>query len=142
MPLFGFVNLYQHEISCDRSYTIRLVWKQYIKKELYCSCKWKLRRARFSTVYYFFGSTTYAHCTFSSNLFHGHTYTYRKVASSSLSRLVAHFWVFRLFMKGKFDALAKRVQNWIVDQSTARDFTVTQKHIDQLSDPENKKCSS
>ena len=30
--------------------------------------------------------------------------TYCKVASSSLSRLVAHFWVFRLFMKGKFDA--------------------------------------
>ena len=29
---------------------------------------------------------------------------YRKVASSSLSWLVAHFWVFRLFMKGKFDA--------------------------------------
>ena len=29
---------------------------------------------------------------------------YRKVASSSLSRLVAHFWIFRLFMKGKFDA--------------------------------------
>ena len=32
-------------------------------------------------------------------------------------------------MKGKFDAyvlwpLAQRVQNWIVDQSTARDFTV------------------
>ena len=32
------------------------------------------------------------------------TCNYRKVASSSLSRLVAHFWVFRLFMKGKFDA--------------------------------------
>ena len=29
---------------------------------------------------------------------------YRKVASSRLSRLVAHFHVFRLFMKGKFDA--------------------------------------
>ena len=45
-------------------------------------------------------------------------------------------------MKEKFDALAKRDQNWIVDKSTARDFTVTQKHIDQLSDPESKKCSS
>ena len=42
---------------------------------------------------------------------------YCKVASSSLSRLVAHFWIFRLFMKGKFDAyvlwpFAKRVKNW------------------------------
>ena len=30
--------------------------------------------------------------------------TYRKVASSRLPRLVAHFWIFRLLMKGKFDA--------------------------------------
>ena len=40
--------------------------------------------------------------------------SYRKVASSRLSWLVAHFHIFRLFMKGKFDAyvpLAKRVQN-------------------------------
>ena len=29
---------------------------------------------------------------------------YRKVASSRLSRLVAHFWIFRLLMKEKFDA--------------------------------------
>ena len=29
---------------------------------------------------------------------------YRKVASSRLSRLIAHFWIFRLLMKGKFDA--------------------------------------
>ena len=29
---------------------------------------------------------------------------YRKVASSSLSRLVAHFLIFRRLMKGKFDA--------------------------------------
>ena len=55
--------------------------------------------------------------------------TYRKVVSSRLSRLVAHSRIFRLFMKGKFDAyvlwpLTKRVQNWIVDRSTARDFTV------------------
>ena len=54
---------------------------------------------------------------------------YRKVASSRLSRLVAHLRIFRLLMKGKFDAyvlwpLAKWVQNWIVDRSTARDFTV------------------
>ena len=56
-------------------------------------------------------------------------FKYRKVTSSSLSRLVAHFWIFRLFMKGNFDAyvlwpLAKRVKNWIVDRSTACDFTV------------------
>ena len=29
---------------------------------------------------------------------------YRKVASSGLSRLVAHLRIFRLFIKGKFDA--------------------------------------
>ena len=29
---------------------------------------------------------------------------YRKVARSRLSRLVAHFWIFRLLMRGKFDA--------------------------------------
>ena len=54
---------------------------------------------------------------------------YRKVTSSSVSWLVAHQSIFRMFMKGKFDAyvlwpLAKRVQNWIVDWSTAHDFTV------------------
>ena len=52
-----------------------------------------------------------------------------KVANSSLSRLVASFQVFRRLMKGKFDAyvlwlLTKKFQNWIVDRSTARDFTV------------------
>ena len=55
--------------------------------------------------------------------------TYPKVASSSMSRLVACFQIFRSLMKGKFDAyvlwpLAQKVQNWIVDRSTARDFTV------------------
>ena len=54
---------------------------------------------------------------------------YRKVTSSRLSRSVAHPSIFRLFMKGRFDAyvlrpLAHRVWNWIVDRSTARDFTV------------------
>ena len=54
---------------------------------------------------------------------------YRKVASSSLSRIVAHFQIFRSLMKGKFDAyvlwpLAKKFQNWIVDRSTALNFTV------------------
>ena len=48
-----------------------------------------------------------------------------KVASRSTSRLVANL----RFMKGKFDPyvlwpLAKRIQNWISDQSTTRDFTV------------------
>ena len=55
---------------------------------------------------------------------------YRKVASSSMSRLVAHLMIFRRLMKGKFDTyvvwpLAKKFQNWIVDRSTARDFTVS-----------------
>ena len=54
---------------------------------------------------------------------------YCKGVSSRLSRLVAHLRIFRLFMKGKFNAyvlwpLAKRVQNWIVDRSTAHNFTV------------------
>ena len=54
---------------------------------------------------------------------------YRKVANSSLSRLVARFQIFRSLMKGKFDAyvlwpLAQKFQNWIVDKSSARDFTV------------------
>ena len=54
---------------------------------------------------------------------------YHKVAISSMSLLVAHLMIFRRLMKGKFDAcvvwpLAKKFQNWIVDRSTARDFTV------------------
>ena len=54
---------------------------------------------------------------------------YHKVASSSLSQLEPHFQIFRRLMKGKFDAyvlwpLAKKVQNWIVDRSTARNSTV------------------
>ena len=62
-------------------------------------------------------------CTYST------TVIYRKVANSRLSQLVAHSRIFRLFMKGKFDAyvqwpLAETVQNWIVDRSNARDFTV------------------
>ena len=56
-------------------------------------------------------------------------FIYGKVASSRLSLLVAHLKIFGLFIQGKFDAyvlwpLAKQVQNWIVDQSTAPDFTV------------------
>ena len=33
---------------------------------------------------------------------------YRKVASCRLSWLVAHPWIFRRLMKGKFDVLAKK----------------------------------
>ena len=54
---------------------------------------------------------------------------YRKVVSSRLSLLVALPRIFRRLMKGKCDAyvlqpLAKKFQNLIVDQSTARNFTV------------------
>ena len=53
---------------------------------------------------------------------------YRKVASSRLSRLVAHFHIFRLFLKENFVyvlwRLDKMVQNWIVDRSTTCNFTV------------------
>ena len=46
---------------------------------------------------------------------------------------VAHFWIFRLFINGKFDTyvlwpLAKRVQNWIVGRSTTRNFTILQRY--------------
>ena len=59
---------------------------------------------------------------------------YRKAASSRMSRLVAHFHSFRLFMKGNFDAyvlwpLDEMVQNWTVDQSTTRNFTVNCKWL-------------
>ena len=63
--------------------------------------------------------------------------SYRKVASSSMSWLVAHFQIFRMLMKGKLNAyvlwpLTKTHQNWIVDQSTAHDFTVYSFRILQL----------
>ena len=66
-------------------------------------------------------------------LFISHYFIYSKVANSRLSLLVPHLRIFRLFMKGKFDAyvqwpVAKRVQNWIVDRSTARVFTVLQRN--------------
>ena len=53
----------------------------------------------------------------------------RKVERSRLSWFVAHLRIFKLLMKGKFDAyvlwpLSTRVQNWIVDGSSACDFTV------------------
>ena len=53
----------------------------------------------------------------------------RKVASSRLSRLVAHPRILRLFINGKFDPyvlwlLAKKVKNWVVDRSPAHNFTV------------------
>jgi hypothetical protein len=60
--------------------------------------------------------------------------TYREVGNSSLSLLIAHFQIFRGLIKGKFDAyvlwpLAKKFQNWIIDRSTARDFTVWLKSV-------------
>ena len=44
-------------------------------------------------------------------LFYYHLYIYRKVASSRLSRLVARSVIFRLFMKGNFDAYVQNGQN-------------------------------
>ena len=54
---------------------------------------------------------------------------YRKFASKSMSLLVAHQSIFRMFMKGKFYAyvlwpLAKSFQNWIADWSAACSFQV------------------
>ena len=54
---------------------------------------------------------------------------YRKVSSNRRSWLVANPSIFRLFIRGKFDAyvmwsLAQRVRNWIVGRSTVRDFMV------------------
>ena len=40
------------------------------------------------------------------------TPTYRKVASSRLSQLVAHPRIFRLFMKGKYDAYTRAQNVW------------------------------
>ena len=56
-------------------------------------------------------------------------FIYCKVASSKLCWFVAHLRIFRLLMKGKFDAyvlwpLSTRVQNWTVDGSSACNFTV------------------
>jgi hypothetical protein len=56
-------------------------------------------------------------------------FAYPKVLNSRLSWLVAHPSIFRMFTWVKFDAfvlwpLAKSFQNWIVDRSTARYFTV------------------
>ena len=56
-------------------------------------------------------------------------FIYCKVASSSMSPLVAHLMIFRRLLKWKFDAyvvwpLAKKFQSWIVDRSTALNFTV------------------
>ena len=66
------------------------------------------------------------HKIFTAHCFNRQT-SDRKVASSRLSQLVAHLRIFRLFMKGKFDAyvlwpLAKKYQNWIVDRSTEMRF--------------------
>ena len=72
--------------------------------------------------------------------------TYRKVASWRLSQLVAHSRIFRIFMKGNFDAyvlwpLDKMVKNWIVDRSTTRDFKVVERgtnysgQMDPMSTP-------
>ena len=69
--------------------------------------------------------------SFSDNfsLFKLKSIKYRKVTSRSISWLVAHPKIFWLFMKGKFNAyvlwpLDKMVQNWIIDRSTAWNFTV------------------
>ena len=51
------------------------------------------------------------------------TSTYRKVASSRLSWLVAHSRIFRLFMKGKFDGQKSSTLN-SRPVYTARNFTV------------------
>ena len=55
------------------------------------------------------------------------SFEFLKIPSSRLSWLVAHPRIFRLFMKGNFDAyvlwpLDKMVQNWIADQFTAHNF--------------------
>ena len=51
-----------------------------------------------------------SHCTLMcQSLVQHNVNIYRKVASSRLSRLVAHPSIFRLFMKGKFDAYVSTV---------------------------------
>ena len=76
---------------------------------------------------------------YNTHLFHKQTYC--NVASRSTSWLVAHPRIFKLFMKGKFYAyfhllwpLDKRVQTWIVDRSTARNFMVMCNLLIAISD--------
>ena len=73
--------------------------------------------------------------------FSTYKHTYRKVASSRLSWLVAHLRLFRLFMKRKFDAyllwpLANWVWNWIEYfswlYSSLKYKTLALKIIDQI----------
>ena len=87
------------------------------------------------------GITSLLYCKYTSSVvtfnFITYTYTYCKVASSRLSRLVAHLRIFRLLMKKKFDAyilwpLAKRIQNWIVDRSTTHNFMVSKRRLTRL----------
>ena len=81
------------------------------------------------------------------------TNTYRKVASSRLSRLVAHPRIFRGFTKGKFDAnvlwhLAIKFQNLIVDRSKEVGFDsflssgFTTMAVINLPDRKLAKCTS
>ena len=44
------------------------------------------------------------HFIWTMTAFSSFEFEYRKVASSRLSRLVTHFHIFRLFMKGNLDA--------------------------------------
>ena len=53
---------------------------------------------------------------------------YHKVASSSLSWLVLHFWIFRLFMKGKFYAYLYTVN---FDQKSSK-FTVPKPSFESI----------
>ena len=50
------------------------------------------------------GKYYYMSITFKSQKNEFYFIIYRKVANNSLSRLVAHFQIFRRLMKGKFDA--------------------------------------
>ena len=53
---------------------------------------------------------------------------YRKVANSSLSRLVAHFWIFRLFMKGKLDITKLHLEGRCMHRPTALGGAICKLH--------------
>ena len=90
---------------------------------------WRKIVGSFQTNLLVLGNSSHSYWTDEIKCCHRVNFELRKVASSRLSRLVAHFQIFKRYMKGKIDAyvllpLAKKFQNWIVDRSTALDFTV------------------
>ena len=94
-----------------------MLWNSSINWRVYP--KWKQRNACLGGISYIIPQAYLKQKMYSVNGYVTAKRVYCKVASSRLSWLVAHFGIFRLLMKEKFDAyelwyLAKIVQSWIV----------------------------